>query len=932
VPQLLTFIIAGLVSGAVYGLAGVGLVIGYKTSGVFNFAYGSLASVAAYLVYSLNVQLGWPMWAAVILAVPVLGVLLGWCFEPFGRRVSAASLNVQVAATVGLLLTISSIETLKYGVNPLQFPAILPTNSFKVGSAYVQMSQVIIFAVSLLGTALVYFFLRLTRTGIAMRAVVENPSLVDTSGISGTWLRRHAWTIACFSATLTGILLAPSVGLDPTTLTLLVIYAFGAAAIGRFTSLPFTWLGGLAIGVAASILTKYVNSSGILSGLPASLPFIVLFVSMLVFSGRRFFVASAAPRALHRSMQALPLSAQLAGAAAVLALLCIVPSFAGAHLGGWTVALVDIMLLLSLGLLVRTAGYASLCVITFAAVGAVAFSKLSGAGLPWLPALLLGALAVVPIGALLAIPAMRLGGIFLAIATFGFGLLMQDMFYDTSWMFGTSGLGILMPMPHIASIDFESGNAFYYLVLVATVLVAVTVTWLTRSRLGRLLRAMSESRAALAAGGTSLITANVLVFCIAAYLAAIAGAFLGMQQTVVTGASYDPMTSLTLFAVVVVSIGGAPWFAVPAGLGLGLIPEYVTWSSSSTYLTLLFGVTAVAVGLQGGMSTPQWMTRLAEHIRAFGGRRQQPGTPDEAGGATKPLDLTTPRARNGDMRSPVPPRRPSQSPAATGPTLEVEGLTVRFGGHTAVSDLTVAAPVGRVTGLIGPNGAGKTTTFNACSGFIRTGSGRVRWKGRDVSGKGPAARARMGLGRSFQRMELYESMTVAENVALGYEAALAGANVGSQMFALPGQRREAQRRAMDALALTAIAHLADRIVHELSTGERRLVELARGLAGPAELLLLDEPSSGLDRLESRAFGQVITSAMSERPMGVFLVEHDMSVVMGICDYVYVLDFGELIYEGTPDAIRTSEVVQAAYLGTDAAAATPDTGRAEEAWS
>jgi ABC-type branched-subunit amino acid transport system ATPase component len=254
--------------------------------------------------------------------------------------------------------------------------------------------------------------------------------------------------------------------------------------------------------------------------------------------------------------------------------------------------------------------------------------------------------------------------------------------------------------------------------------------------------------------------------------------------------------------------------------------------------------------------------------------------------------------------------------SATG--LEASGLRVAFGGLVAVDDVTLAAPVGRITGLIGPNGAGKTTTFNACTGLLRPDGGTVRFDGVDVTGEAPQARARRGLGRTFQRMELFDSLTVAENVALGREAGLAGSNPLRQLVAPRHDRATVEQATVEALELCGIAALARRPAGSLSTGQRRLVELARVLAGPFRLLLLDEPSSGLDGEETDRFGDILTTAVAERGLGILLVEHDMSLVMRVCEHLYVLDFGRLIFEGTPAEVRDSPEVRAAYLGTEAA--------------
>ncbi|MBA0126550.1 ABC transporter ATP-binding protein [Haloechinothrix sp. YIM 98757] len=249
--------------------------------------------------------------------------------------------------------------------------------------------------------------------------------------------------------------------------------------------------------------------------------------------------------------------------------------------------------------------------------------------------------------------------------------------------------------------------------------------------------------------------------------------------------------------------------------------------------------------------------------------------------------------------------------------LRATELTVRFGGNTAVSGISFTAPRGRVTGLIGPNGAGKTTTFNACSGLLAPSAGRVALFGEDVTARGPARRARLGLGRTFQRMELFDTLTVEENVALGREARLAGSHPLRQVVNPPAQRKAVRAATEDALELCMLGQQRRAIAGSLSTGQRRLVDLARVLAGGFSVLLLDEPSSGLDTAETRRFGEIIGRVVAEHGSGVLLVEHDMALVMDICEHIHVLDFGELVFAGTPSEVRSSETVRAAYLGSEA---------------
>jgi ABC-type branched-subunit amino acid transport system ATPase component len=251
-----------------------------------------------------------------------------------------------------------------------------------------------------------------------------------------------------------------------------------------------------------------------------------------------------------------------------------------------------------------------------------------------------------------------------------------------------------------------------------------------------------------------------------------------------------------------------------------------------------------------------------------------------------------------------------------GDPLLVEEVTVRFGGVTAVNSLTLRAPYGQITGLIGPNGAGKTTTFNSCSGLVRPTSGRIMYRDEDITGLPPAVRARRGIGRTFQHAELWDTLTVAENVALACEAPLAGRSYLAQLAARSKEHRRTELAAAEAMDLVGITALAGVRAGDLSTGQRRLVELARVLAGPFEMLLLDEPSSGLDKAETDRFGDVLQRVVRDRGIGILLVEHDMGLVMHICEYIYVMDFGQRIFDGTPAAVASSEIVRSAYLGSE----------------
>lgn len=894
--DFLVFVVAGLGAGAVYALGGIGLVLTYRTSGVFNFAHGAMASIGAYVFYTLLVTHHWSWELAALFSTVVVGVVLGVLVEPLASRLRNAPLTVQVASTVGLLLAIEASLTLIYGTAIVRnVPEFTMTGTVTLFGSTVPQFDLMTLGVAVVVTVVLSWWLARTGSGRATRAVVDDAALLSVSGLNPNAVRRIAWVIGSTLAAGSGVLFAPLLPLDPGQLTLLVVAAFGAAAVGRFVSLPTTCIGGLLIGILGSLATRYITSPA-LGGISQSVPFLVLFIVICVLPKSRFTVRPVVERRIG-SEQGMRLGMHGIGGVVVVGALCTVPMFAGVHLGGWTLALCDTVMFLSLALLVRTSGQVSLCQITFVAIGAAAFSHLSvGEGLPWFLALLVSGLIAIPIGAILAIPAVRQSGLFLALATFGFGILVEYLFYSQSYMFGSTQQGLAEPRPALFGGHGIGPKGYYYLVLVLVVIVSIGVMWLSRSRLGRLLRGIGDAPMALETTGTSVMVTRVLVFCIAAFLASIAGALGGVAQGTVSELNFPPLMSLTYFAVIIVVVGREPWNALLAALPLDVIPSYWTGSHTPTVLQLVFGLAAMAIAV-----APPVRVKLPL-LLATGARRGPVSVATAAEGPAVPVT-----ARDGE--------------------LAVNGVTVRFGGVTALDKISISAPVGRITGLIGPNGAGKTTLFNSCSGLVRPKTGQVVFRGADVTTAGTGARGRHGLGRTFQIMQLYSSMSVRENVAMGREGRYAGYNPLSHLVSSRSAKDEIRRSTEQAIDICGLRELADAPVASLSTGQQRLVDLARCLAGGYDLLLLDEPSSGLDQAETTELGDAVRRVVAEHGVGVLLVEHDLSLVVALCEHIYVLDFGRLVMEGTPDEVMSSGVVRAVYLGDSGVVADLDAAAA-----
>jgi ABC-type branched-subunit amino acid transport system ATPase component/branched-subunit amino acid ABC-type transport system permease component len=891
----LPFVVAGLAGGSIYGVAGAGFVLTYRTSGIFNFAFPAMATIAAFVffflhydTYYFNALLSWPV--ALAIAVLVVGPLMGLGMELIARGLAKVSIPLQITATIGILLGVTGFLGFFYENQGAQlFNPFLSQSTFSLLGTSVTYDELTLFLFGLVSVIALYVFFRVTRLGSAMRAVVDNPDLLGLTGTSPAAVRRWAWVIGSMFAAATGVFLAPTLSsLEAGGLLALVVASFGAAAIGAFSSLPWTFVGGLVIGVLGSVATKYESSAAWLANVQAALPFIVLYVVLLVTKQSKLADTRVdVGKTFRRSYHAPPRVRLVAGAVAV-AVFAFVPAFASGYVSLWGEGLIYVILILSAGLAIKEAGMVSLCQTAFAAIGGVVFAHVATQlHWPFFGALLFAGFISLLFGAFIAIPAIRVSGVFLALATYGFGLALMNLLYPTGVMFTGASDGLAnIPRPDFA----ESTTGFYFVLLAITVVTCLTMISIDHGRLGRLMRGLGDSPVALNTIGSPVNTVRVIVFSISAFFAGIAGALYGpfFHDIGLGTPFYQPGLSIEVFIIIMLIGAGTPWYGVLGAAAIEIVPGYIStaWNFSNIqpYLSLLLGAAVIIViSPEKRPIMPLALQRLSER---FGPR------PKAA--------ITAPVAR----------LRPN------GAGLAVTDLTVRFGGTVAVSSLSLAAPFERITGLIGPNGAGKTTTFNAASGLLAPGKGAISYNGRDISPLSPSARARLGLGRTFQTIDLWETLTVRDNLALGYEAPMSGRGARSLVMATGQERREMGAAVIEAADLAGITDLLGRTVHDLSTGQRRLVELARVLAGPFDLLLLDEPSAGLDRTETSRLAAVLREVVKERGAGVLLVEHDVPLVREVCDYIYVMDFGVLVFEGTPDEVMRSSVVQAAYLGTE----------------
>jgi branched-subunit amino acid ABC-type transport system permease component len=595
VRNLLPFLVAGLVTGSLYGLAGLGLVLTYRTSGVLNLGHGAIAAAAAFVFYSLYHEQGlpWPVAAAIVLVT--IGVLGGLLLERVTRSLGDVPVAIVIVATAGVLLAVNGILALQYGHASRNFPDFLPTSGFTVFDVNITWAQVISSVIAVGSAVGLYLFLQRSKLGVAMRAVVDDRSLVALTGMRPTRVRGAAWVIGNTFAALSGILIAPGLGLDSIVLTLLVVQAFGACAIGRFTSLPLTFVGGLVVGVLSSVATRYLTDPP-LNALPSTVPYLIVIVVLLAVHPKKLPQIGSGVRSLAAAPSPVDRRVMIGVLVTGGVGLLFVPALVGPKLPVWINALIYVVVFGSLALLVWLSGQISLCHMAFAAFGATTFSHLTlDWKVPWGVALLLTGLATVPAGALVAIPAIRTSGIYLALLTLGFGIFLQNVVYPTEFMFG-GDIFAKAPRPVLGFIDGYDDRHLYFIVLAIAVAACLFLVAVTHSQLGRFLRAMSETPTLLSTYGLGVNVTRLLVFCLSAFMAGIAGALFVTQAGAASGVGFGPIQSLVLLAVLTVCGTRVLPSTLLAATLLAIVPGYVSDFGVDQQVTV-FGLTAVTAAI-----------------------------------------------------------------------------------------------------------------------------------------------------------------------------------------------------------------------------------------------------------------------------------------------------------------------------------------------
>ena len=633
--EFFQFTVIGIAVGAAYAILATGLVVTYTTSGVFNFAHGAVGMVAAFSYWEMQ-QHHWPtaLSLVVILLVgaPLFGALVEWLFM---RRMYGASAERPIMVTLGLLVILLGAGTLIWSASTARTLHPIVAGTFTLFGVELGWQNVVLLVVAIAVAVALRLLFRRTRLGIGMRAVVDDPDLLTMAGVSPTRMSRAGWMLGFFLAALAGVLIAPTLGPTFTvpTMTLLVVNGYAAAVVGRMRNIPWTFVGAVVLGLVVTYFEGYAPQhlpQGVGAELTAVLPMIFLFIALVALPSVRLravgrLTTTRVPRVAGRG------ESVVAGAGLIVVAIVVAFCMSGTFLSPGLSTIGPIagqtmvfgIVALSLVLLVGYAGQVSLCQLAFMGIGAFFMGKFAGGGS--LLGLVIATAACAAIGAVIALPVIRLRGLYLALATFAFAEAVQQGFFADTRVFGDTGL--VITRFSIAGISLVGDRAELIFVTVVFVLAAFVVLGIRRSLFGRRLVALNDSPAACATVGLNTSATKVAVFAIAAGMAGLGGALFGSLQ----GSVGTP--NFTIFSGVMFLLFLVVWNARTIS-GAFLAALTFAIFTNVAHLTQVEGIFAgagiILIGRSAnGILGLDW---LAERVRLPWVRPDRPGTLPELSG------------------------------------------------------------------------------------------------------------------------------------------------------------------------------------------------------------------------------------------------------------------------------------------------------------
>lgn len=906
-------LIIGALTGLTYAVLAAGLVLVYRATRVINFAHGQVGAFGAAVLAKLVLDEGWNYWVA-LLAVLVTGSLVGAAVElGIVRRLFKAPRLVLLVATIGvselLLVLQAALPGVHHGGG---FPSPLPWH-VRVGGLLLGSAD---FMVLLLVPAVIValgLFLSRTRLGLAIRASAANADRAELVGISTRRVSTLVWVLAGALSTLTAVLVDPVQGIvvglpSPSLGPSLLLRALAAAMVGGMASVPLALVGGIGVGVLEAVLL--VNTG---PGVADAVLFAAILVMVLarVRSGvdeqwgswRLGPNITPVPERLRQLWWVKNLGSLTAGTGLVVAVVLPLVFATAADEFRFSETAIFALIALSVTVLTGWAGQLSLGQFAFVGLGAMMAAKFAGEGMAFPVAAVYATVGGMVVAVLIGFPALRVKGMYLAIVTLAFAVASAQWLFQQHIFTGGNTVMFLPRQKIFGFLDLRSERTYYYLCLAVLVGAADGVARLRRSGAARRIIAVRENERAAAGFTLSAGRSKLTAFALAGGLGALAGALLAGAQVQFQTTAFSADQSLQVVAITVIGGLGSVAGAILGAVYIVALPALLGGSATASLLTSSIGLLVLLLYLPGGLM--QLVYRARDSLLALAARR------------LPPVPLTD---SSDVMARALPPRhdrQPAQRLAAC-PALEVDALSVRFGGRLALDGVSLVVEPGEVVGLIGSNGAGKSTLMNVVSGFVTPASGTVAVLGTDVADLAPHERAGLGMGRVFQDAALFGALTVRETVKVALETHEPSELIPALLGLPPAMQAERakQREAGAYIDFLGLGRYSDSFLSDLSTGTRRIVELCCLLAQGSRLLLMDEPTAGVAQKETEAFGPLIRRIQAELGATILVIEHDMPLVMSMSDRIYCFAAGRHIADGPPETVRNDPRVIAAYLGTD----------------
>ncbi|WP_043220149.1 ABC transporter permease subunit [Streptomyces sp. NRRL F-5193] len=919
--DLLGFVLSGLVSGALYALLATGLVLSSSASGLFNFAHGATAYLCALAFYELHSGFGWPAVPTALLLVLAVAPGLGWALDRLMfRKLAKVGETAQIVATIGLLVALPAagrwaVELLERAGAPVlpaenQFglPGVGPSPAVSwqpLDGVGIDSDQLITWIATALAAVALWVLMRHTRLGLRLRAAVDDRTLTELRGISADRLSSIAWMLSSGLAGLAGVLATPLLGLSAHDYTLFLFVSATAAVLGRFLSVPLAFAGGLGLGVLQNLVAGYASFTDDLTGFRTAVPFLILFAGLVVLTrrGRAAGTAAADPppvdylagKGRGRRWGAWMVAGVLLGAAFYTVT---TPFWSGILTQGLAIGIVFMSFTVVTGL----GAMVSLAQATFVTAAALVAGLLMSHGWPFAAAAAAGTAAAALLGAVAALPALRLGGRALALATLALAFLADQVLFQLGWL-RNGDTGWEIPRPVAGPVDLGDDRALGLALVLLSALAVAALTWLRGSRWGRAMLAVRSAPEAAAASGVSVVRTKLLLFTVSAGLAGFGGVLYASYNTRVTATDFTAMTGLVWLAVVVAAGVRRPQFAVVAGLVFAVVPHLMTqYVTESAHLpVILFGLAGLALANDPDGYCAALPSRRAARRAATGpGEPQGPSSKGEPEPKAGPVPRAEPVPEPGPEPGGVPSPRPP-GPATGGglaeaaPALELGGVHAGYGGAPVLHGVDLVVRGGEALVLLGPNGAGKSTLCRVAAGLLRPAAGLVRVRGGDATRDTAVARARRGVRLAPEGRGIFAGLSIDENLAL--------------QLTEPDDRDAVYAR------FPALAARRTVLAGSLSGGEQQLLALAPLLQRPPAVLVADEPSLGLaPRVVDEVFG--LLAELRSHGTALLLVEEKAAEVLGIADTVAYLAQGEIAWSG-PRAEVDRDRLADAYLGTGA---------------